>query len=167
MGDSLCDNLCCDDANPCICWLYCMEKKEDKKSKRSEYIIIFNYVLVFEDCKLNSITLYGLIYGLMLNSLLTAIQESKNSFHDPGSRGLAARNALELSQGSDLELPLLDLGTIASATENFSADNKLGEGGFGPVYKVISVSIFFSLPFFFLEKPNHIYDNHITIKSQF
>ncbi|XP_039139972.1 receptor-like serine/threonine-protein kinase SD1-8 [Dioscorea cayenensis subsp. rotundata] len=64
-----------------------------------------------------------------------AIQESKNSFHDPGSRGLAARNALELSQGSDLELPLLDLGTIASATENFSADNKLGEGGFGPVYK--------------------------------
>lgn len=106
---------------------------------------------IFEDCKLNSITLCGLIYGLILNSLLTAIQESNNSSHDPGSSGLATGNALELSQGNDFELPLLDLGTIASATENFSADNKLGEGGFGPVYKVISVSIFFS-SFFFLRK---------------
>lgn len=37
----------------------------------------------------------------------------------------------------DLELPLFDLDTIANATCNFAADNKLGEGGFGPVYKVL------------------------------
>ncbi|KAA8523800.1 hypothetical protein F0562_010223 [Nyssa sinensis] len=36
----------------------------------------------------------------------------------------------------DLELPLFDYATIADATENFSVSNKLGEGGFGPVYKV-------------------------------
>ncbi|KAL5580195.1 hypothetical protein UlMin_012637 [Ulmus minor] len=35
----------------------------------------------------------------------------------------------------DLELPLFDLATIASATNNFSSTYKLGEGGFGPVYK--------------------------------
>ncbi|CAN6558005.1 unnamed protein product [Malus baccata var. baccata] len=35
----------------------------------------------------------------------------------------------------ELELPVFDLTTIASATDNFSSDNKLGEGGFGPVYK--------------------------------
>ncbi|KAL5547471.1 hypothetical protein UlMin_002702 [Ulmus minor] len=35
----------------------------------------------------------------------------------------------------DLELPLFDLATIASATNNFSSTCKLGEGGFGPVYK--------------------------------
>ena len=29
-----------------------------------------------------------------------------------------------------------DLSTILSATNNFSDENKLGEGGFGPVYKV-------------------------------
>lgn len=36
----------------------------------------------------------------------------------------------------DLELPLFDLITLAKSTNNFSIENKLGEGGFGPVYKV-------------------------------
>ncbi|RHN66546.1 putative non-specific serine/threonine protein kinase [Medicago truncatula] len=35
----------------------------------------------------------------------------------------------------DIELPIFDLATILEATNNFSFDNKLGEGGFGPVYK--------------------------------
>ncbi|KEH30777.1 Serine/Threonine kinase family protein [Medicago truncatula] len=34
----------------------------------------------------------------------------------------------------DLDLPLLDLSTIITATDNFSEKNKIGEGGFGPVY---------------------------------
>jgi serine/threonine protein kinase len=36
----------------------------------------------------------------------------------------------------DMELPIFDLATIANATDNFSNNNKLGEGGFGHVYKV-------------------------------
>ncbi|XP_062014520.1 G-type lectin S-receptor-like serine/threonine-protein kinase At4g27290 [Rosa rugosa] len=39
------------------------------------------------------------------------------------------------SKKEDLELPLFDLATIVSATSNFSNDNKLGEGGFGCVFK--------------------------------
>ncbi|KAF3453569.1 hypothetical protein FNV43_RR04009 [Rhamnella rubrinervis] len=35
----------------------------------------------------------------------------------------------------DLELPFFELSTIATATDNFSLENKLGEGGFGPVYR--------------------------------
>ncbi|KAK8675360.1 hypothetical protein V6N13_033429 [Hibiscus sabdariffa] len=34
------------------------------------------------------------------------------------------------------DLPYFDLSTIAAATNNFSSDNKLGQGGFGLVYKV-------------------------------
>ena len=36
----------------------------------------------------------------------------------------------------DQELPFFNLATIVIATNNFSSNNKLGEGGFGPVYKV-------------------------------
>lgn len=37
------------------------------------------------------------------------------------------------------ELPIFSFSSIAASTDNFSTVNKLGEGGFGPVYKVILV----------------------------
>ncbi|KAM3696648.1 hypothetical protein ACJW31_06G054700 [Castanea mollissima] len=40
-------------------------------------------------------------------------------------------------QNEDLELPSYSLATIAIATNKFSSNNKLGEGGFGLVYKGI------------------------------
>jgi hypothetical protein len=61
---------------------------------------------------------------------MTVIESSKWS---------SSRSAGHCYDGSthddDLELPIFDLGTIAAATDGFSI-NKLGEGGFGPVYKV-------------------------------
>ncbi|KAK7312936.1 hypothetical protein VNO77_37203 [Canavalia gladiata] len=39
------------------------------------------------------------------------------------------------SKQEDLELPLFDFASIAQATNHFSNQNKLGEGGFGPVYR--------------------------------
>lgn len=51
------------------------------------------------------------------------------------SRNLRRNDNYE-SRKEDLELPVFDLTTIAHATNNFSSSNKLGEGGFGPVYKV-------------------------------
>ncbi|KAI9105157.1 hypothetical protein K1719_022686 [Acacia pycnantha] len=41
----------------------------------------------------------------------------------------------DFSSGKNLDLPLFDLIDIAAATENFSDANKLGQGGFGSVYK--------------------------------
>lgn len=34
------------------------------------------------------------------------------------------------------EFTLFDLSQLLKATENFSEGNRLGQGGFGPVYKV-------------------------------
>lgn len=39
-------------------------------------------------------------------------------------------------QKEDLELPSFSLPTLTTATDNFSFNMKLGEGGFGSVYKV-------------------------------
>ncbi|KAF3679710.1 hypothetical protein FXO37_03717 [Capsicum annuum] len=40
------------------------------------------------------------------------------------------------SKDEELDLPLFDFETISHATNNISLNNKLGEGGFGPVYKI-------------------------------
>ncbi|KAF7137636.1 hypothetical protein RHSIM_Rhsim07G0196300 [Rhododendron simsii] len=47
------------------------------------------------------------------------------------------RTTLQLldERGTDADLPLFDLITIVAATDNFLLSNKLGQGGFGPVYK--------------------------------
>ena len=42
----------------------------------------------------------------------------------------------EDNKKDDMELQIYDFNTIAKATNNFADKNKLGEGGFGPVYKV-------------------------------
>ena len=42
----------------------------------------------------------------------------------------------ELSQSKLQELVLFNFENLATATNNFHSSNKLGQGGFGPVYKV-------------------------------
>jgi hypothetical protein len=51
---------------------------------------------------------------------------------------------------NDMELLIFDLAAIANAKNNFSNNKQLGEGGFGPVYKVNNNitrrAIFFHFP---------------------
>ncbi|KAM7498795.1 hypothetical protein LguiA_023209 [Lonicera macranthoides] len=49
--------------------------------------------------------------------------------------GILGQGNTNETQKEDMELPLFGLSTITTATNNFSLHNKLGEGGFGPVYK--------------------------------
>uniref|UniRef100_A0A6N2LYL6 Receptor-like serine/threonine-protein kinase n=2 Tax=Salix TaxID=40685 RepID=A0A6N2LYL6_SALVM len=51
-------------------------------------------------------------------------------------RNLRKKRHREARQ-EDMELPVFDMSTLAHATDTFSDSNKLGEGGFGPVYKGI------------------------------
>ncbi|XVF70465.1 hypothetical protein PTKIN_Ptkin11bG0163700 [Pterospermum kingtungense] len=55
-----------------------------------------------------------------------------------GSMGWLSENSYKYeNKKEDLDLPLFDFTTIAHATDNFSPKNKIGEGGFGSVYKGI------------------------------
>ena len=51
------------------------------------------------------------------------------------------RKNKKLKLREDFELPLFQLSTITRATDNFSLNNKIGEGGFGPVYKVHNANL--------------------------
>ncbi|GMN49722.1 hypothetical protein TIFTF001_018877 [Ficus carica] len=65
--------------------------------------------------------------------------KKKRRVDESQSKYLFGNNFLEESElddsTKDSDVPLFDLHTIAVATENFSVDNKLGQGGFGSVYK--------------------------------
>ena len=43
---------------------------------------------------------------------------------------------LEENDNEGIEVPYYDFEIILAATDNFSDANKLGKGGYGPVYKV-------------------------------
>ncbi|XP_047942995.1 G-type lectin S-receptor-like serine/threonine-protein kinase At1g67520 [Salvia hispanica] len=49
--------------------------------------------------------------------------------------GYTGSYELENRGANDHQLKLFTYASIISATNNFSSNNKLGEGGFGPVYK--------------------------------
>ncbi|XWS72659.1 hypothetical protein CRYUN_Cryun02cG0059300 [Craigia yunnanensis] len=64
----------------------------------------------------------GLIFYLRWKKLRKQEHSSKKNYYIEGGK-------------DDMELPEFDLNTIVKATDNFSDNNKLGQGGFGPVYK--------------------------------
>ncbi|XP_061337224.1 G-type lectin S-receptor-like serine/threonine-protein kinase At4g27290 [Gastrolobium bilobum] len=53
----------------------------------------------------------------------------------PSEIGIIKTKVKKNESKEDMELPLFDIDTIACATDDFSSDKKLGEGGFGPVYR--------------------------------
>ena len=56
-------------------------------------------------------------------------------------------NLFQVLRGLDLQTGFFTFGQMKAATDNFDAANKIGEGGFGVVYKVPAVHGF-SLPFY-------------------
>ena len=49
--------------------------------------------------------------------------------------GLINKKGAEKGRNKEMELPLFSFSSVSTATDNFAALNKFGEGGFGPVYK--------------------------------
>lgn len=58
-------------------------------------------------------------------------------------QGVFCQKIFKRNYPKDQEFPYIDLTTIHTATNYFSDSNKLGQGGFGPVYKVVTTSTSF------------------------
>ncbi|KAG6634517.1 G-type lectin S-receptor-like serine/threonine-protein kinase At4g27290 isoform X1 [Carya illinoinensis] len=75
-----------------------------------------------------------LVTGIIILGVIAYIR--KNRLHSKGmSKRIDKKDWDNEGWNEDMELPTFDLTAIANATDNFSSNNKLGEGGFGPVYK--------------------------------
>ncbi|XP_048234994.1 G-type lectin S-receptor-like serine/threonine-protein kinase At4g27290 isoform X2 [Ricinus communis] len=74
--------------------------------------------------------------GILVLGWIFCMKKRKHKIQDK-LRSIKGRDYNSKSRNEDLELPVIDLVTIMKATDNFSSENKLGEGGFGPVYKGI------------------------------
>lgn len=89
-------------------------------------------------------TLHFLISAQLIFSILCS--ESKETHQnllllDLNSKGPACKKRDQVDnsheeKNNQYELPIFSFSSIVASTDNFSITNKLGEGGFGPVYKV-------------------------------
>ncbi|PWA53226.1 S-locus glycoprotein domain-containing protein [Artemisia annua] len=81
------------------------------------------------------IILIGIFLGVLMIALSTWLCYAWRKKHH--SQLIEEGGSLNVSESQKeaMELPLFSFSTIAKATANFSPDNKLGEGGFGVVYK--------------------------------
>ncbi|XP_059660550.1 G-type lectin S-receptor-like serine/threonine-protein kinase SD1-1 isoform X2 [Cornus florida] len=93
-------------------------------AKRRRKVVTISVVLV---STVSGIILSGVVgwYICRLKKARKKVKQENNPYND----------YTEESQEDDLELPLFDISTILVATDKFSFKNKIGEGGFGPVYK--------------------------------
>ncbi|KAF5472086.1 hypothetical protein F2P56_008828 [Juglans regia] len=92
-----------------------------KRNKRVKMIII---IVI---CAITGMLLFGGI-GWCTFRMIRAKRRGE-SLNNP------YRDFIEETQEEDLELPLFSLETLSTATNEFSFRNKIGQGGFGPVYK--------------------------------
>ncbi|KAI3457530.1 hypothetical protein Pfo_014193 [Paulownia fortunei] len=130
-------------ANGCLLWFDdLVDIKELSAEGQDIYIRMASSELGSKGMKqeILIVTLLPVLGIVLLGlSLMLYLQKRKKIARRLRKRGKLrleyVNNHNDESHNKDLELPLFDLHTLTKATDNFSINNKLGEGGFGPVYK--------------------------------
>ncbi|KAJ8628000.1 hypothetical protein MRB53_021307 [Persea americana] len=117
--------------------------KEGKKAKNSRVLAI-GISVAFLGFVLLGCCIFYLLCGRKKPKKERKQQQSQDGLLDnlgpPTGTDLLNTNISGGSQMETQELPLISLDTILHATNKFSFENKLGEGGFGTVYKVMIMS---------------------------
>ncbi|KAK2639263.1 hypothetical protein Ddye_027058 [Dipteronia dyeriana] len=99
-----------------------------QSNTRRRHISEKKWVIIIVTCVVSAMGVLVLGWIIFMCKRKLRIQGKTHNSHDINDNN-------EESKTDDMELLIFDLNTIASATDNFADKNKLGEGGFGPVYK--------------------------------
>ncbi|KAL5061626.1 hypothetical protein RYX36_023363, partial [Vicia faba] len=116
-----------EDSGGCTIWFNDLKDLRDSDSQRNLYVRIdASNIGDKHDYTKMAILVVSIIAFAFIVILLTLYIYKKK-----------IKNKENKNEGEhyNLDLPCFDLATIFEATDNFSNVNKLGEGGFGPVYK--------------------------------
>ena len=113
-----------------ICGLVCLIKtriqKLQRKSLKSDLLISMLFISYFKHVCIS--TYFSCIDEKRKKEEYIREMNAADSFSNT--------NLKEEDEREVQDLKIFSFGLILAATNNFSSDNKLGEGGFGPVYKV-------------------------------
>ncbi|KAL4367613.1 hypothetical protein GQ457_05G029940 [Hibiscus cannabinus] len=90
----------------------------------------------------------AVVFLILIALLCCLVQRRRRAARTRRSKHISSFTTFEESiRGKDIDegrrnadLSFFDLSTVAAATNNFSSDNKLGQGGFGPVYMGVLLS---------------------------
>ncbi|KAK4604635.1 hypothetical protein RGQ29_012915 [Quercus rubra] len=122
-----------DGGSGCVVWYGdLIDLKSNVANRQEVYIRMpaseqeFRNIIIFHRSKPNLIVV---IFWFLLYNVKTIMFLS-----DEMENNVMIDQNIE-DQSEDLGVPFFSLATIATATNNFSSTNKLGEGGFGLVYK--------------------------------
>ncbi|KAL2327856.1 hypothetical protein Fmac_021283 [Flemingia macrophylla] len=83
-----------------------------------------------EHKKVAAVIIPAILLPFVIIFIFTYIYWRKRRLREKSSESKEKKDDCE----GDLELPFFDFATIVRATNDFSSDNRLGQGGFGPVY---------------------------------
>ena len=87
--------------------------------------------MIVSDCFLNLNLFVSLIIAFAAPEKDRSAELLYKRMEELTSGNESASNQVKLK-----DLPLFEFEVLATSTDNFSLRNKLGQGGFGPVYKV-------------------------------
>ncbi|KAL9659694.1 hypothetical protein QQ045_024503 [Rhodiola kirilowii] len=111
--------------------------RETSASFRSEYAIVIVVVIAIAIICIILFFIYKRIRRVARPQ--DAPRSQSIQLYDSETRAIRMIQSAQFSENDkkSIEVPFFELDTIIAATNNFSDENKLGRGGFGPVYKGI------------------------------